>query len=398
MPKLRLTDKLCQKLPTPDRRHRIYYDNAVPMFGLCVTAKGIRSFLVRYRRRRDGAERSLVIGRLGDWTVAQAREEAQRIRRDVDLGGDPLADVEQARGEPTLCDVAEHDWNEIKTRLRPTTLRTLRNQLDRDILPDLGNRKINSITDRDIAALHAKIVSRGSRIAANRTVRNLGAILSRAIERGERAEPNPARGFKKMSKEQKRERFLSPAESARFRAALDGEADRQAVNALKLIWLTGSRAGEALAARWTDFDLNEARWTKPRHSTKGDIDHGIPLSQAAVALLRAMYQHRDPSSQYLFPATNKMREPTHRKRIDVTRLRILQAAGITDLRTHDLRHDFATVVHDAGAPLAVVGRLLGHRDLRSTARYSHPTERGLRAAVETAAETITGNVVSLKQK
>ena len=203
--------------------------------------KGARSFLVRYRRKDDGKERSMVIGDFPTWTAVQARNEAKRIRRDVDLGADPLAEIEKARGEPTLAEVAEGDWNEIQTRLRPSTLRTLRNQLDRDILPELGNRKINSITDRDIAALHAKIVGRGSRIAANRTVRNLGAILSRSIERGgERAEPNPARGFKKMSKEQKRERYLSPAESARFRAALDGEADRQAVNALKLIWLTGS--------------------------------------------------------------------------------------------------------------------------------------------------------------
>ena len=228
-------------------------------------------------------------------------------------------------------------------------------------------------------------------------MRNLGAILTRAIERGERVEPNPAGGFKKMCKEQKRERYLSPTESARFRAALDGEADRQAANALKLIWLTGSRAGETLAAKWSDFDLLEARWTKPRHSTKGDQDHDVPLSQAAVALLRALFQHRDESSDYLFPATDRNGPRTHRRRIDDARLRILKAAGITDLRARDLRHDFATIVHDAGAPLAVVGRLLGHRDLRSTARYSHPTERGLRAAVEQAAEAITGVVVPLKK-
>lgn len=110
-----------------------------------------------------------------------------------------------------------------------------------------------------------------------------------------------------------------------------------------------------------------------------------------------MHQHRDPSSDYLFPATNKKGERTHRRRIDDARLRILKAADIVDLRAHDLRHDFATVVHDAGAPLAVVGRLLGHRDLRSTARYSHPTERGLRAAVEQAAEVIGGVVVPLKK-
>jgi site-specific recombinase XerD len=61
-----------------------------------------------------------------------------------------------------------------------------------------------------------------------------------------------------------------------------------------------------------------------------------------------------------------------------------------------LRHDFATIVHDGGAPLAVVGRLLGHRDLRSTARYAHPNERGMRTAVEQAAVAIVGNVVPLK--
>jgi integrase len=383
-------------MPAPAARHQIYYDTGVPAFGLCVTSKGARSFVIRYRRKGDGVERRMVIGRLGDWTVVQARIEAKRIRRDVDLGADPLADIERERGEPTLREVAEVDFNNIKTRLRPRTWQTLRRQLDKDILLDLGSRKINSITDRDIAALHAKIVGRGSRIAANRTVRNLGAILSRSIERGERAEPNPARGFKKMCKEQKRERYLSPAESARFRAALDGEADRQAANALKLIWLTGSRAGETLAARWNDFDLLEARWTKPRHSTKGGEDHAVPLSQAAVALLRALFQHRDPSSDYLFPATDRKGRPTHRRRIDDARLRILKSAGITDLRAHDLRHDFATIVHDGGAPLAVVGRLLGHRDLRSTARYAHPNERGMRTAVEQAAVAIVGNVVPLK--
>ena len=108
--------------------------------------------------------------------------------------------------------------------------------------------------------------------------------------------------------------------------------------------MTGSRAGETLAAKWSDFDLLEARWTKPRHSTKGDQDHAVPLSQAAVALLRALFQHRDPSSDYLFPAVDRKGQRTHRRRIDDARLRILKAAGITDLRAHDLRHDFATIV------------------------------------------------------
>jgi integrase len=400
MPKLHLTDTAAKKLPAPPHGHQIFYDDEIPAFGLCITKGNARSFIIRYRRKRDGVERRMVIGRLGDWTVVQARIEAKRIRRDVDLGGDPLAAIEKARGEPTLREIAERDWNEIRTQRRPSTLRTWRSQLDADILPALGMRKINSITADDVARLHRTIVDRGSPIAANRTIMFLSGIMSRAIERGERAEPNPVHRFvktKKMSKEQKRERFLSPSESARFRAALDGEADRQAVNAIKLIWLTGSRAGETLQSRWADFDLSEGRWRKPAHSTKGAVDHDVPLSETAVALLHAMHQHRDPTSPFVFPTINKKGERTHRTRIDRARERILKAAGIADLRTHDLRHDFATIVHDAGAPLAVVGRLLGHRDLRSTQRYAHPTEGGMRNAVEQAAAAIGGNVVPLKK-
>jgi integrase len=398
MPKLRLTDTICKKLPAPLARHQIYYDDEVPGFGLCVTRNNARSFVLRYRRKRDGVERSMVIGDFPTWSTAQARQRAKELRRDIDVGGDPLNAIEQARGEPTLREVAERDWNEIQTRRRASTLRTWRNQIDRDILPLVGNRKINSITDKDIADLHRAIASRGSPISANRTVINLSGILSRAIERGERAEPNPVHAFvkqKKMSKEHKRERYLSPAESTRLRAALDGEADRQAVNALTLLWLTGARAGETLQSRWADFDLTEGRWKKPRHSTKGDQNHGVPLSEAAVALLRAMHQHRDRTSPFVFPATNNKGERGHRRRIDRARERILKAAGVGDLRTHDLRHDFATIVHDAGAPLAVVGRLLGHRDLRSTARYTHATEARMRAAVEQAANAIAGVVVPL---
>ena len=132
MPKLHLTDTTCKKLPAPADRHQIYYDDVVPMFGLCITAKDARSFLVRYRRKGDGKERSMVIGDFPTWTTAQARDAAKRIRRDVDLGADPLADIERARGEPTLAEVAERHWNDINTRLRPSTLRTLRRQLDKD--------------------------------------------------------------------------------------------------------------------------------------------------------------------------------------------------------------------------------------------------------------------------
>jgi integrase len=136
---------------------------------------------------------------------------------------------------------------------------------------------------------------------------------------------------------------------------------------------------------------------KPGPTTKNGQDHSVPLSKAVQALLRGMYQQRDPSSPFVFPATDINGKPTHRRRVDHPWDRIRAAAQIKNLRLHDLRHSFATLMHDAGAPLAVVGRLLGHRNLRSTQRYSHATERGQRVAVEYAAEAV-GNVMPLRKE
>jgi integrase len=396
---MHLTDTLCKKIQPPAKSSKISYDggpDSVTGFGLRVTAGGAKSFILNYRRRSDGCERRLTIGAFPTWTTGAARVEAKRLKRDIDLGADPLAELEKLRGEPTLAEVAERDWSAIKTKRRASTLRTWRNQLDADILPMLGSRKIGSITEADIATLHKAITDRGAPVAANRTVWTLSGILRRA-----KVEPNPCALFVEnhaLNREQARERFVSQSETARLLTALDHETDRQAVNILKLIWLTGARAGEAMQSRWADFDLDEGRWKKPRATTKGDIDHRVPLSAAAVSLLRALYQHRDQTSPYLFPAINKKGEATHRTRINRPRERILQAAGISDLRTHDLRHSFATTVHDAGTPLAVVGKLLGHRDLRSTQRYAHATQRAMRAAVEHAANALgaSAKIIPLK--
>jgi integrase len=396
---MHLTDTLCRRQQPPQTGYQVLYDDEVPGLGLRITAGGARSFILNYRRKSDGRERRKTIGSFPAWTTALARAEAKRLRRDIDLGADPLAEVERSRAEPTLADIIERDLIEI-TSVRPSTLRTWRNQIQADILPALGRMKINAITTEDIANLHRKISARGALICANRVVATLSAFMGRAIERGLREEPNPVSGFIKrrgMNKEHPRERYLSPSEIERLATALDGETDRQAANAIKLLWLTGSRRGETLAARWSDFDLVEGRWLKPGHTTKNATDHGVPLSAAALALLHGMYQQCDQSSPYVFPAVNINGELTHRTRVDRSWDRIRATAEIKNLRLHDLRHAFATAVHDAGAPLAVVGRLLGHRNLRSTQRYSHATERGLRVAVEYAAEAI-GNVVPLPSR
>src|SRR5262245_62846900 len=93
----RLTDSLVRKLPPPAKGNTITYDTEVSGFGCRVTAAGARSFVLNYRRKIDGLERRLTIGQFPAWSVAAAREEAKRLRREVDSGRDPLGEDQAMR-------------------------------------------------------------------------------------------------------------------------------------------------------------------------------------------------------------------------------------------------------------------------------------------------------------
>lgn len=401
---MHLTDTECRKLAAPAKGNKISYDDEVKGFGVRVTKGGARSFVLNYRAKPSGRERRLTIGSFPDWPTAAARVEAKRLKREVDLGADPVGDLDAVRVGPTLKEVAERDWSDVlSVKRRASTLATYRRQLDKDILPALSHLKISAVTVDDIAELHRKITTRGSPIAANRVIALLSGVMRRAIDASVRAEPNPVTQFCQrkgvMNKERARNRYLTADEAERLSAALAACEDRQAVDILRLLWLSGARLGELLAAQWSHFDLTAGRWRKPFAIVKGDADHSVPLSADAIELLRAI--PRDRVSPYLFPALDKAGRPTHRQRIERPWTRIRKAAGLADFKTHDVRHSFASCALANGAALPTIAKLLGHRSIRTTLRYAHANDQMLRDATERVAETVRragtgGKVVPLR--
>ncbi|MGZ3293462.1 MAG: Arm DNA-binding domain-containing protein [Xanthobacteraceae bacterium] len=101
----RLTDKIVKALPAPERGNVIEYDTETTGFGIRVTAAAARSFVLNYRRKADGPERRLIIGSFPDWSVTAAREQAKRLERDVDSGGDPVGENRAEREAPTVSDL-----------------------------------------------------------------------------------------------------------------------------------------------------------------------------------------------------------------------------------------------------------------------------------------------------
>src|SRR5262249_59216119 len=138
--------------------------------------------------------------------------------------------------------------------------------------------------------------------------------------------------------------------------------------ALRLLLLTGARSGEVFAATWDQFDLEAGRWTKPSSHTKQKKQHVVPLSPEARELLQHIRRGADETQTYVFPSTGKTGHLTTLKKS--WRL-ICKAAGITNLRIHDLRHSYASIAINAGLTLPVIGRLLGHTQTATTARYTH---------------------------
>jgi hypothetical protein len=104
---MRLTDNIVKRLRAPTSGNRINYDEAVKGFGCRVTAAGARAFVLNYRRKSDGRERRATIGSFPDWSTAAAREEARRLKREIDGGGDPVGEQRESRNAATVADLCE---------------------------------------------------------------------------------------------------------------------------------------------------------------------------------------------------------------------------------------------------------------------------------------------------
>jgi len=388
----RLTDALVRSLIAPATGNKITYDSGkdvVRGFGVRVTASGARSFILNFTVA--GRERRLTIGAYPAWKVATARKEAERLRREeIDRGHDPLGARHAARDAPTVSDLCDRYLAEHAIKKR--SVADDKSMIRRIVRPELGSRKVASITFTDIDRLHRKM-TKETPYQANRLLALLSKMFSLSI-RWEMRSDNPAKGVER-NPEERRYRYLTGDELRRLTEALSVHPSQIAANAVRLLLLTGARRGEVLSATWDQFDLELGIWIKPSSHTKQKREHRVPLSAPARQLLaemkavaenRATARGREPAP-YVFPARvgdGPMVE------IKTAWGALCRAAELRGVRTPDLRHTYASVLASAGLSLPVIGALLGHTQPGTTARYAHLFDDPLRAATERVAAIITG--------
>ena len=397
----RIVDQTIKRLKAPDANHCIEWDSEIPGFGVRITAAGVISFILDYRIH--GRHRRYTIGRYPDeYSATAARTKAGELRQRIREGHDPMEERNQSRLELTFGDlVTDYLQSEAELKKRPRTVREDKRMVEKIIRPKLGGYQLKAIGARDAEGLHASL--KATPYQANRVLALLSAIFNFAIK-AKLITENPAKGVKKFS-EERRENWLSVDQIQRFREALDAYNDQSAANCLRLLLLTGSRAGEALSAEWKEFDLVRGVWTKPTHHTKQKKTEYVPLSAPALELLRNM-QPKNASGP-LFPGKED-RDKNRRHRVSLKRpwLQACKAAGLVEksqfkgkrrkvvtryrptVRIHDLRHSFASHLVSNGVGLQIVGKLLGHVQASTTQRYAHLQDEALRAATNQLATII----------
>lgn len=379
MPKLtkRTVDQLA-----PGPVEMVHWDDELRGFGVRVWPSGRKVYVVMSRVK--GRLRRITIGPHGPVTAEQARIRAHEIISEAKAGRDPAKELDQARIAPTVKALGDRFLKEhVAIHCKPSTQAEYKRSVELFINPKIGTRKVTDIERRDIAELHQSL----SHIPyqANRTFGVLSKMFNCAEVWGLRPDgSNPCLHVKKYV-EQKRERFLSPDEFAALGKALrDTEQDQSetqsAVDAIRLLMLTGCRLGEIMTLKWEHVDLKAQELRLPESKTGAKIVH---LGKSAVKVLKGIKK----IDENPYVVTGR-KEKSHLTDLQHPWRRIRAKAGLDDVRIHDLRHSYASGALALGEGLPMIGKLLGHTQVQTTARYAHLANNPVKSAADRVSETI----------
>ena len=376
------------------------WDMDVKGFGLKITPSGRKVYVLQYRF--NGRLKRYTIGRHGSpWTPDSARKEAGRLLGLVADNKDPAESRAAAKAEITVAELCDLYLAEGCATKKASTISMDKSRIKRHIKPLLGKMRISTVTKADVSrfmqdiaagktARDAKTKKRGRSIvkggkgAATRTVGQLGAIFTFAVELGLRPD-NPVHGVKRYP-DNKNERFLSLEELASVGKALSAaeqdDVNPYAIAAIRLLALTGCRKAEILSLKWDFLDLSRSCLRLPDSKTGAKV---VPLGAPAVQLLSSI--PRIENSPFVFPSNSPDRHFTGLQKVWGS---IRETAELPGLRLHDLRHSFAAVGVASGDSLIVIGALLGHKTASATSRYAHLSD----SPVQNAANRIAGNIAA----
>ena len=380
-----LSKRVVDRLAVDDK-DGVFWDRELPGFGLRVYPSGAKVYIVQ--SRCAGRSKRVTVGRHGDVSPYQARKEAARIIARIKAGETPIPVPPKA--DPTMTELAERYQREyVAMRCRPATVAHYGIMLAKHIVPALGELNVAEVERKHILALHYAL--RDKPTVANRALDMLVKMFNLA-EAWELRTPgkNPCRFVRRYTVQAQHERFLTPEELGRLGRVLDAApaerlASRHGAAAIRLLVLTGCRRNEILGLRWEDVDFDAGVLHLRDTKTGARV---VPLTPPAAEVLEGL--PRRSGNPWVFPGRKR---GTHQRNINGSWDRIRKRAGLDGVRLHDLRHSFASRALAMGESLSMIGKLLGHTRVQTTARYAHLARASVKASTAKVAESIGANIL-----
>lgn len=416
---IKLTTKFIENFNN-NGKDTIIWDISPKGFGVRFYAGGKVSFVVQRRigSGRLAKLRKLTIGTYPTINLVQARKAAFEAIARMQSGSDLVKEKRERREAEIVAKAAELTIAEVcdnwlatdakRSRMRGPRYGTLRdpkhvqfnaNQIKRHVRPLIGSKKITELTKRDVEKLrdditvgktaadvktkkHGRARVTGGEGTAGKVIRTLSSVLSYAVREG-LIEKNPASGVR-LAPNRKVERYLTETEQKKLEAVLSKMEQESKYEKgcaiIRVLMLTGCRRNEIESLKWSEIDFERGFVSFGKSKTGAKV---IPFSKDALKIVAA--QPRLMSCEFVFPS---LKINHWYKGLPKVWNEVRKRTGLHDVRIHDLRHNFASILASNGASLPMIGAMLGHTQADTTARYAHLTNHTLSNLAEQASELL----------
>ena len=374
-----LTVKSIEAIKPLDKRQEVADSGAsgVPGLYFVVQPSGARSWSFRYRSPVDGRPKKYTIGSYPTFSLAEARSQAEELRRAVKRDVDPGEEKRAARARAAdrsrdVGRLLDNFIEEHADKKRATTAKLIKQQIEADIRPYWEKRRIETITRADVKAVLKRITDRGSMVHANRVFSLVRKFLNWCVVDAEVIDLSPAQGLKPPAMEMARDRVLTERE-LRWLWGATAEAGNFGA-CVRLLLLTGQRRMEVGGMARSELELktDPPTWTVPAQRTKNGRANIVPLTVTARKAIEAVPAIVD--SDLVFTTDGKVPSSGWSKsKVRLDGLMLAKAneeaekegrepiIALQPWSLHDLRRTCATGLASLRQPPHVIEAILNHR-------------------------------------
>lgn len=341
----KLTSKSVENArPDPSARYELW-DVMLPGFGIRVYPSGRKTWMVMFRDRQKQTRYS--IGRYPTLNLGEARSEARKILRDVQLGNFRHKDRQGISVDELI-----EQFIEKYARPKNKGWADVQSLLQRELGARHGRLEARQVRREDVIDIIDDIMARNCPIAANRFLAAAKRMFDWAVERNT-LEVSPAAGMKPPAKERQRDRVLSDTEIRLFSKACD-RIGFPFGPLFKLALVTAQRRGEIAAMRWSDIDFQTSVWTIPAQNSKNGRSHTVPLTEFAFGILKSLPRIDD--NKYVFGKTGDAPASGFSR----AKRRLDDQMNVPCWRIHDLRRTAASGMAKLDVAPHVIEKVLNH--------------------------------------